>query len=154
MSGRPQGFALQSTIVADYAATGGAADIASQSALTISGANNLIIAADDAVTLPADTLHAEPLLLPLANNGGPTRTHALSIGSPAVDAGNNVANLTTDQRGAGFPRVLGGTADIGAFEGVLAPPPPAIVPALSGWLLGLLAGLMAWSSRWRDYPGR
>ena len=48
---------------------------------------------------------------------------ALLPGSPAIDAGSNAlavdANgnpLTTDQRGAGFPRVVNGTVDIGAFE--------------------------------------
>src|SRR5205085_12129233 len=62
-----------------------------------------------------------PQLGPLANNGGPTQTHALVGGSPAIDAGNpagctdqnNVA-VTTDQRGAGFPRVFGPRCDIGA----------------------------------------
>jgi hypothetical protein len=144
VSGTPQAFDLQSTLIADNVATGGGADISSQSALTITGANNLIIAADTTITLPADTLHAQPLLLPLANNGGLTRTHALSVGSPALDAGNNAANLTTDQRGAGFPRVFGAAADIGAFEGALAPPAPVAVPALSAWVMGLLAGLLGW----------
>jgi len=40
-------------------------------------------------------------------------------GSPALDAGSNVlipAGISTDQRGAGFPRVVNGTVDIGAFE--------------------------------------
>ena len=60
---------------------------------------------------------------PLANNGGLTRTHALLTGSPAINAGSNAlakdANgntLTTDQRGNGYPRIVGGTVDIGAFE--------------------------------------
>jgi len=64
-----------------------------------------------------------PLLGPLQNNGGPTMTHALLSGSPAIDAGDNcvlTANgcgdgnpaLLTDQRGV--PR--GGNTDIGAFE--------------------------------------
>src|SRR5207253_338316 len=51
----------------------------------------------------------------LANNGGPTLTHALVLGGPAYNAGSNVlavdaANqpLVTDQRGAGFPRTLDG----------------------------------------------
>ncbi|MEG4806375.1 choice-of-anchor Q domain-containing protein, partial [Microcoleus sp. F8-D1] len=52
----------------------------------------------------------------LANNGGPTQTHALVSGSPAIDAGTNPNSLTTDQRGTGFPRVVGSAADIGAFE--------------------------------------
>jgi len=70
------------------------------------------------VSLPPGTIQSDPLLLPLANNGGPTRTHALGSGSPAVDAGNNSAGLTTDQRGSGFPRIVGPAPDIGAFEGV------------------------------------
>jgi hypothetical protein len=59
----------------------------------------------------------------LANNGGPTQTIALSSGSAAINAGSNAlaldANsqpLTTDQRGTGFSRILGGIVDIGAFE--------------------------------------
>jgi hypothetical protein len=52
----------------------------------------------------------------LADNGGPTQTHALIAGSPAIDAGSNPANLATDQRGDGYVRVYGAAADIGAFE--------------------------------------
>ncbi|HBB94287.1 MAG TPA: hypothetical protein DC054_02755 [Blastocatellia bacterium] len=78
---------------------------------------------------------ASPRLGPLANNGGPTLTHALLSGSPALDAGDNcvtqaahcsdpnIAQLTTDQRAAGFARAVDGpdvdttdTVDIGAFE--------------------------------------
>jgi hypothetical protein len=144
LSGSPQALTMQSTIVADNTASTGA-DMASMSAVMISGANNLVVAADVGVTLPADTLHSDPKLLPLANNGGPTRTHALSVGSPAVDAGNNAANLATDQRGPGFPRVLGAAADIGAYESTQAPlVPPMAVPALSAWSLSLLAGLLGW----------
>src|SRR5262249_32612057 len=55
-----------------------------------------------------------PMLAPLANNGGTTQTHALLPGSPAINAGSNVANLATDQRG--FQRVAGGQVDIGAYE--------------------------------------
>jgi hypothetical protein len=55
---------------------------------------------------------------PLANNGGPTRTHALLFGSPAVDAGacedTSGQPLATDQRGVARPQ--GATCDIGAFE--------------------------------------
>lgn len=60
----------------------------------------------------------------LANNGGPTQTIALVTGSPAINAGNNnlIPNvLTTDQRGGGFARIIGGTVDIGAIEVPNAP---------------------------------
>ena len=62
----------------------------------------------------------DPVLGPLADNGGPTRTHALLPGSPAIDAGEvPVATFPgndTDQRGTGYPRVVAGVVDIGAFE--------------------------------------
>ncbi|MBI3247356.1 MAG: hypothetical protein HYZ50_12720 [Deltaproteobacteria bacterium] len=49
----------------------------------------------------------------LANNGGPTQTHALPTGSPAIDAAG-VCGLATDQRGVTRPQ--GVACDIGAFE--------------------------------------
>jgi uncharacterized repeat protein (TIGR01451 family) len=62
-------------------------------------------------------------LNPLANNGGPTFTHLPQAGSPVLDAGNNTLakdqnnnDLTTDQRGTGFDRILNGTVEIGAIE--------------------------------------
>jgi hypothetical protein len=58
----------------------------------------------------------DPLLGPLTDNGGLSRTHALLPGSPAIDAGSNPLGLTTDQRGTGFPRVSGGAPDMGAYE--------------------------------------
>ncbi len=68
-----------------------------------------------------DLPNTDPLLGPLADNGGPTQTHALLAGSPAIDAipladctdpdGNPV---TTDQRGVSRPQGVG--CDIGAFE--------------------------------------
>jgi predicted outer membrane repeat protein len=75
-------------------------------------------------TQPGDkTGIIDPLLGPLSDNGGPTRTHALLAGSPAINAGSPSFNpnaftppLTADQRGVGFPRVLGGRIDAGAFE--------------------------------------
>jgi hypothetical protein len=58
---------------------------------------------------------ASPLLGPLANNGGPTPTHALLAGSPALDKGANPDALLSDQRGTGL-RSFGAATDIGAFE--------------------------------------
>ena len=59
-----------------------------------------------------------PLLGPLANNGGPTQTHELLAGSPAINAGDPLfsASPNFDQRGAPFVRVVGFRVDIGAFE--------------------------------------
>ncbi len=67
---------------------------------------------------------ADPGLGTLADNGGPTQTIALLPGSPAIDAGSNALAvdpttglpLVYDQRGPGFPRIVNGTVDIGAFE--------------------------------------
>jgi CSLREA domain-containing protein len=62
----------------------------------------------------------DPLLGPLANNGGRTKTHKLLAGSPCIDAGDNSLLPPTDQRG--FPRKKDGNGDgsavvdIGAFE--------------------------------------
>ena len=63
---------------------------------------------------------ADPLLGPVANNGGPTDTRALRQGSPAIDAGNaQFCGVTgTDQRRAPFV----GNCDIGAFEFGGVPP--------------------------------
>jgi hypothetical protein len=58
----------------------------------------------------------DPLLGPLDDNGGPTLTHALLSGSPAIDAGNNAYATAWDQRGPGYPRIVNGIIDIGAFE--------------------------------------
>jgi hypothetical protein len=84
--------------------------------ITAAGDHNLVIASDSGVTLPADTLTTDPLLQPLADNGGGTLTHALDPASPAVDAGSNPQSLAFDQRGTPYARVVGTAADIGAFE--------------------------------------
>lgn len=69
-------------------------------------------------------LGVDPRLMPLAENGGTTRTHALRLSSPAIDAGNLFFTPppNTDQRGAPFDRVFDGNEDsvpridIGAYE--------------------------------------
>jgi len=81
---------------------------------SIAGEFNLVSLVQTPV--PVDTIVANPLLTPLAYRGGPTPTHGLSIGSPAIDAGSNADLLATDQRGPGFAREVGAHADIGAFE--------------------------------------
>ncbi|MCH7927644.1 MAG: hypothetical protein IID03_06615 [Candidatus Dadabacteria bacterium] len=82
-----------------------------------------------AFTTDGDMPNTDPLLGPLTDNGGPTFTHVLLPGSPAIDMGNPAGCfntdgvvLTDDQRGPGFPRTVDGNGDgdarcdIGAFE--------------------------------------
>jgi hypothetical protein len=107
-------LALESTIVAGNTVGESADDIFAPGG-TVEGSHDLIVAAP-ALNVPADTISDDPLLLPLADNGGPTMTHALSESSPAIDAGSNPQGLPFDQRGSGFARVSGIAADIGAFE--------------------------------------
>ena len=107
---------LQSTIIAANVSGGGVEqNIALGASSSVGGSNNLLGASPPIV--PATTI-VDPKLFPLHDNGGPTRTHALRAGSPALNAGNIESGETTDQRGTGFPRVIGAAADIGAFEGV------------------------------------
>jgi predicted outer membrane repeat protein len=101
---------MNNTIIASN--SGGNCAIADGS---LTGGNNLQFGDS---TCPGITV-ANPLLAPLANNGGPTKTMALGAGSPAIDAADTIAAPATDQRGN--PRTDGNgdgyvIADIGAFE--------------------------------------
>jgi len=69
---------------------------------------------------------AQLKLGPLQNNGGPTLTHALLLGSHAIDAGSGAAEPAIDQRG--YNR--NGASDSGAFEFDGAPPVALRVDAL------------------------
>lgn len=95
---------------------------------------NLIRGAGDNLSglQPSDQINAIAGLAELANNGGPTPTHALLITSDALDAGNGDGSRSLgDQRGAGFARsvdlamvsnmVGGDGTDIGAFEAQSSP---------------------------------
>lgn len=82
----------------------------------ISGDHNLVGTSGLSILLPGDTLHCDPHLGPLADNGGPTQTQALPYGSCAIDAGPLVGDLPNDQRGDGYTRTIGTATDIGAFE--------------------------------------
>ena len=68
---------------------------------------------------PSDKRNTDPKLGLLADNGGPTPTHALRDGSPAIDAGSNDAGPALDQRGGDRPPAggsAGETRDVGAYE--------------------------------------
>ena len=79
-------------------------------------------------TQAGDVQGVDPLLGPLANNGGPTQTHGLCTGSPAVDSAvPSVQDPQLDQRGVARPQ--GAAFDKGSFEGTITCGGP--VPALS-----------------------
>ncbi|HKY62213.1 MAG TPA: choice-of-anchor Q domain-containing protein [bacterium] len=132
----------------------------------LTGGNNLIgqIGPNDQCTnfvdgsngdqVGTDTAPIDPLLGPLADNGGPTQTHALLVGSPAIDRGNPNGcqaldfdafvpdssdplvffTLTDDQRHLTRPVAILDPAvpicDIGAFE-VQATPTPTPTPIIT-----------------------
>lgn len=96
-------------------------DIYNWSGSTIdAGGANIIPALGNAGTLVGvGTISAtNPLLGPLASNGGRTLTMMPQPGSPAIDAGLSslATSLAYDQRGPGYPRVVGSAVDIGALE--------------------------------------
>ncbi|MGI8425866.1 MAG: choice-of-anchor Q domain-containing protein [Actinomycetota bacterium] len=81
------------------------------------------------LTGPGDLANTDPLLGPLQDNSGPTKTHSLPTGSPAIDAIPAASCATIgDQRGVARPQDGDGDAvaecDVGAFEAVLGEPPP------------------------------
>jgi hypothetical protein len=108
------------TIIANNAGKGGNCVVSGPDAYGVSGSldtNSHNLVADGT----CDPAHADdPLLGPLADNGGDTLTHALLPGSPAIDAVPAIScTVSTDQRGALRPRVQTSPetpCDIGAYE--------------------------------------
>jgi hypothetical protein len=126
-------FSLQSTIIANNTAGGVQEDLAlgASTGLTFAASNNLVRAYKTDVTLPSGQGNLPqgtcPMLGHARNNGGGTYTFAPQVSpvmvNPVINAGNNTANDPStglpalyDQRGVGYPRVSGASADIGAHE--------------------------------------
>ena len=86
---------------------GGAATITS-------GGSNVISDGSCNPNGTTDQSNTNASLGPLADNGGPTLTHALLSGSPAVDSADAAVCPATDQRGVTRPQGVG--CDVGAFE--------------------------------------
>lgn len=112
------------TVTVSHSIFAGGTGGPSCSGTVVSGDYNIENGTSCAFAAGGDLPSTDPLLAPLADNGGPSLTQALLPGSPAIDGGDPTGACTpTDQRGAPRPTDgdAGGTAecDIGAFE--LAP---------------------------------
>jgi len=119
----------QSTIIASNIGNqGGVADLYAKD---LSGADNTVTSSNVTAAAGVITVTADPQLLPLADNGGATRTHALATASPAAQMGNNTSGFATDQRG--LSRTFQGTVDVGAFQTQTAEPQRSVNdPIFSG----------------------
>lgn len=120
---------LENTIIAGNTATSSEPDLSQSAANTFTTAGGNFIGSNSGVTaafaagspnangdfVGTSSAPLNPLLGPLANNGGPTQTMAFLGDSPAIDAGVvSVRTPITDQRG--HTRILAGGMDIGAYE--------------------------------------
>ncbi|HEX3627107.1 MAG TPA: choice-of-anchor Q domain-containing protein [Verrucomicrobiae bacterium] len=103
---------LKNSILA-YTIYSGGTGSAGNGAGTITDAGNNI-SSDTSITLGGSGSHSNtnPLILPLAENGGYTSTCAEATNSTAINAGNDAAAPITDQRGY----FRSGTSDIGSYE--------------------------------------
>jgi hypothetical protein len=118
--------AMQNTVVAKNT-SGKFADV--YMTLTSSGYNLVGDSSGGSGFGPTDLLDIDPQLGPLQDNGGQSGTMALLPGSPGIDSGNNLNAPEWDQRGPGYPRIVNGTIDRGAFE-VQSTAGPAAVPSV------------------------
>ena len=105
----------------------------------ISNGNNLSSDNSCNLNLASDQPASNPLLGPIANNGGPTQTLLPLAGSLAIDAGSNTGCPTLDQRGGVRPR-NGGSGFVRCDIGAVEVPEPAGAVALAAGVVAL-AGL-------------
>ncbi len=132
---------IVSTIIGDNTAAIEGNDLFHEAGGTLNVDHSLIESDDTGHAIPdssasgdglGNIVGLDPRLGPLANNGGPTQTHLLYVGSPALNSGSNPDGLTTDQRGEA--RDDGSGIDMGAFEDPTGngydptPPAPAVDP--------------------------
>ena len=107
---------LKNTIIAN-SVEGGDCYIPEESDNDITSAGFNLISdntCDDIFNHPSDWNEVDPLLGPLAANGGYAWSHVPQAGSPVIDKGQCLAHVSTDLRG--IPRPQGPACDIGAVE--------------------------------------
>jgi predicted outer membrane repeat protein len=81
----------------------------------LAGLEDIDFGANTTVTYTFSQVGGNAMLGPLADNGGPTRTHLPMAGSPVIDAADPTATGVADQRGF-EPRVVGSAMDMGSVE--------------------------------------
>lgn len=105
----------QNTIIAGGMAGTAPSNCAVQTESAIQSQGHNLDSLDEcSFTAVGDLVNTDPLLAPLADNGGATQTMALASTSPAIDAADGAACSPADQRGVLRP--AGAGCDIGAFE--------------------------------------
>jgi uncharacterized repeat protein (TIGR01451 family) len=113
-------FTLDNTIVAGGISPSGDPTNCGGGGFTSNGFNLFDNNDSSCNAVASDLINTNPLVSPLANNGGPTQTEAIGLSSPALNAANPGAGVCTgetasiDQRGVTRPQ--GPRCDIGAFE--------------------------------------
>jgi len=126
---------FRNTIIAGNTATGVANDCETDGVGTITSKGfNLDSTGSCEFDQGSDLPNTDPLLGPLADNGGPTETHRLLVGSPAIDTGTTDAlGAVIDQRAVLRPQGAG--RDIGAVERLGAIPSTCILAetAVEDW---------------------
>ncbi|WP_158520982.1 choice-of-anchor Q domain-containing protein [Fuerstiella marisgermanici] len=143
-----------SSIIADNAnsdvdniLSGGGTNTITSSGFNLVGSGNAV----SSFGVGSDLTGVAAGLGPLANNGGPTFTHALQPGSLAIGTGDTSPVPTTDQRGTGFSRLVGANVDIGAFE--LQATNPSVTLSVDNANIPEAAGVATFAATLSDISG-
>jgi beta-glucanase (GH16 family) len=131
---------VRGSVVVDNSGTEcGVVDNGGGTVLLSSGGHNVTSDGTCGAAASGDVTESEPVLEPLADNGGPTATHLPVAGSVVIDNGDPDQPEGTDQRGVARPQ--GSAPDSGSVE--LEPTPAQQVAALQDTVaqLGLPRGI-------------
>ena len=136
--GKSASLIVQNSIIA----SNGSSDIFGDTPVKIDHSliQNLAGTVIDDVIPGSNLSNVDPLLAALADNGGPTPTHALLSDSPAIDVADSATCTATDQRSISRPQGAG--CDMGAYEveTTVTPPPAAICDIAPAAIRGNCAG--------------